>query len=148
MVDTLVVGIGDPLRGDDGAGSAVIERLRRRPLPGVRLETHWGEGAALMALWQGYRRVILMDAMVSGAPPGTLRWFGLENLPASDTFPYSTHRFGLAEALQLAVVLGELPEEMQVLGIEGREFSPGARLSPEVEEAVEAACEQLLRRLE
>lgn len=147
MTEILIVGIGDPLRGDDGAGPAVIERLRRRSLPGVRLETHWGEGASLMALWQSHRQVILVDAMASGAPPGTLRWFGPENLPGSGTFPYSTHRFGLAEALQLAAVLGELPEEVRVLGIEGRAFEGGGALSPEVERAVEQACASISEML-
>lgn len=142
-----MVGVGDPLRGDDGAGPAVIEGLRARPLPGVGLATHWGEGASLMEAWKGCRQVILVDAMVTGAPPGTLRWFGPENLPESGTFPYSTHRFGLAEALQLAAVLGELPEELAVLGIEGRAFDAGAGLSPEVSGAVATACEEVLRRL-
>ena len=146
MTEWLVVGVGDPLRGDDGAGPAVIECLRRRSLPGVRLETHWGEGASLMALWQGHRRVILVDAMVSGAPPGTLRWFGPENLPESGTFPWSTHRFGLAEALQLAAVLGALPEEVQVLGIEGKAFPTGGGLSPEVARAVARACVEITKR--
>ena len=146
MTEILIVGVGDPLRGDDGVGPAVIECLRRRSLPGVRLETHSGEGASLMALWQGHRRVILVDAMVCGAPPGTLRWFGPENLPGSGTFPYSTHRFGLAEALQLAAVLGALPEEVWVLGIEGKAFQAGGGFSPEVARAVARAGVEITKR--
>jgi hydrogenase maturation protease len=144
----LVIGIGDPARGDDGVGHAVVGRLRARSPAGVRLETHWGEGAALMELWAGYRRVLLVDAMLSGAPAGTLRWFDGASLPGQVRFPRSTHQFGLAEAARMAAVLGTLPGELWVLGIEGGDFTAGAGLSPAVEGAVEAACRQVLDRLE
>ena len=147
MAETLVVGIGDPMRGDDGLGPAVVERLRLLPA-NVCLETHWGEGAGLMALWRGWERVILVDAMTSGIEAGTLRWFDAERLPAPGLFPHSTHRFGLAEALAMSQVLGELPAGIAVLGIEGRCFLPGAGLSPEAAAAVEPACEQILRRVQ
>ena len=146
MAETLVIGIGDPMRGDDGAGAAVIDRLRRWHTAGFQLETHWGEGAGLMQLWRGWERVILVDAMNSGAEPGTLRWFSRDELPPPGLFPYSTHRFGLAEALQLSAVLGELPAELFVLGIEGSCFDAGASFSPQVAEAVISAADQILQR--
>lgn len=143
MAEILVIGIGDPLRSDDGAGPAVIERLRCRRLSGVQLENHWGEGTALMALWRGHHRVVLVDAMVSDAAPGTLRWFSRKAPPPSGIFPYSTHRFGLAEAVRLSAVLGELPGELWVLGIEGSCFAPGNTLSPPVAEAVVKAADEI-----
>jgi len=147
VAENLVIGIGDPLRGDDGVGVAVIDRLRRYPLPDVRLETHWGEGAGLMALWRGRQRVVLVDAMVSGTEPGTLRRFSPDALPSPGLFPYSTHRFGLAEALQLSAVLGELPADLLVVGIEGGCFDPGRALTPAVAEAVVTATDAILEWL-
>jgi len=144
VTDTLVIGIGDASRRDDGAGAAVVAGLRQLDLPGnVRLETHWGEGASLIASWEGVARVILVDAMTSGAPAGTLSWFDMENLPPPGSFPYSTHRFGVLEGLQLALALGELPPVIHLLGIEGEDFSAGAGLTLEVEKGVERAVQEI-----
>ena len=145
--ETLIIGIGDPQRGDDGVGHAVIRRLQTRVPPGVELQCHWGEGTALMESWKGWERVILVDAMVSSGTPGTLRWFGGEALPPPGLFPYSTHRFGVAEALRLGSVLGELPGSWALLGIEGKDFRAGSGLSPALEEAVERACGGILARI-
>lgn len=141
MADTLVIGIGDPLRGDDGAGQAVIQRLRQRPPAGAELLCHWGEGTGLMALWRGRRRLVLVDAMVCAAPPGSLRCFDAAELPPAGLFPYSTHRFGVVEALRLAAVLGELPRELLVVGIAGERFEAGSGLSPAVAQGVDQAAE-------
>jgi len=97
-----------------------------------------------MALWQGYPRVILVDAMRSGRPPGSLHWFSAQAPPPAGIFPYATHRFGLVEALRLGALLGELPGELYVLGIEGACFDAGAPLSPAVAEAVERAAGEVL----
>ena len=144
---TLIIGIGDPQRGDDGVGHAVIRRLETQSLPGMEFQRHWGEGTALMESWKGWERVILVDAMVSSGTPGTLRWFEGEVLPQPGLFPYSTHRFGVAEALRLAAVLGELPGSWALLGIEGKNYRAGSGLSPEVEETVERACAEILARI-
>lgn len=148
MIDTLVIGIGDPLRGDDGAGPAVIDRLGQTPLPAsVTLARQWGEGSGLMMSWQGWERVILVDATISGSPAGTVQRFDADCLPARGTFPYSTHRFGVAEGVALAAALGDLPGELQIFGIEGTVFTPGAGLSPAVSEAVDEVVERILSLL-
>ncbi len=144
---TLILGIGDPQRGDDGVGHAVIRRLETQSPKGVELQRHWGEGTALMAAWKGWERVILVDAMVSSGTPGSLRWFEGEALPPPGLFPYSTHRFGVAEALRMAAVLGELPGSWALLGIEGESFQAGNGLSPAVAAAVERACVEILARI-
>jgi hydrogenase maturation protease len=133
----LVIGVGNPYRGDDAVGLIVVERLKDQPaLKNVTLLEQSGEGAALMEAWRGADAVILVDAVSSGSVPGTIHRLDVSQraIPAN-FFSYSTHAFGLAEAIELARALNELPPRLVVYGIEGGNFAPGIDLSPEVEPA-------------
>jgi len=139
--DRLHVGIGNPWRRDDGIGpwlAAALAAEGRRAVP------HPGDGAALMELFATASDIVLIDATRSGLSPGTLTRFDatVERLPA-ETFHYSTHRFGLAEAVETARALGQLPRRLIVYGIEGADFSAGEGLSAAAIETAGA----LLRRL-
>lgn len=135
----LVIGIGHPFRHDDAVGWQVAERVAALNLANVTVLTHSGEGTDLMACWQGFDRVVLVDATVSGAEPGFLRcWDGSQALPAA-CFPKSSHVFGVAEAVEMARLLERLPPALRIIGIEGTDFSPGQGLGPAVREAVEGA---------
>jgi hydrogenase maturation protease len=141
----LVIGIGNPDRGDDGAGRAVARLLRRRMLAGdVAVTEMDGEAAALLASFDGVTAAFLVDACASGAPAGTVRRFDVaaSALPQG-AFTLSTHGFGLGEAVELARALGQLPPRCIVYAIEGRSFSVGAGLSP----PVAAAVAEVARRL-
>ncbi|HIC80523.1 MAG TPA: hydrogenase maturation protease, partial [Kiloniellaceae bacterium] len=100
----LIIGIGDRMRGDDGAGPVVIDSLRKNPLvSGVELQEQWGEGTALMAAWEGRSMVIVVDAVAPAGSPGAIHRFdGHMTPPPRGLFHYSAHRFGLAEAVALA----------------------------------------------
>ncbi len=144
----LVVGIGNPYRRDDGVGPAVIRELAHQVSPHVCLREHSGEGASLMAMWEGHPRVILVDAVVSGTAPGTVHRLEAHRqpLPAS-LFHRSTHAFSLAEAVELSRALGTLPPEVLIYGVEGREFDHGMGLSPPVAAAVETVVRRILADL-
>ena len=74
--------------------------------------------------------------MVTGAPSGTVQvWDGRHQL-ASIRINTSTHGLGVAEAIELAYVLDQLPIRLRVYGIEGRQFELGAEISPQVQRAV------------
>ncbi len=134
MID-VILGIGNRYRSDDAVGPAVADRLAALGLPA---REHSGEGAGLIEAWSGAGRVVVVDAMQSGAKPGTVRRLdaGAEALPTG-LFRYSSHRFGLAEAVETARALGRMPASLVIYGIEGRAFGFGETLSPEVAEAVE-----------
>jgi hydrogenase maturation protease len=127
---TLVVGVGNAFRGDDAAGLEVARRVG-----GHEFE---GEPVALIDWWSGCDRLVVVDAMQSGAPAGTVRRVAAhdEPLPPELARP-STHLLGVADALELARVLGRLPEQVDVWAIEGESFDAGASLSPAVAAAVE-----------
>lgn len=92
-----------------------------------------GEGTELMQAWEGVERVLLVDAACSGATPGTIHRFDPLNGPLPrGFFYYSTHRFGVAEAVELAKVLGLLPPRLTLYAIEGGCFNAGDGLTEPV----------------
>lgn len=98
-----------------------------------------GEPTGLIDVWEGEEHVILVDAVSSGAAPGTIHRFDADAgpLPAR-LFSASTHHLGVAEAVELGRSLGRLPDKLEVIGIEGSRFGAGRGLSPKVRRAVEA----------
>jgi len=101
----------------------------------------------LLDLWEDADSVILIDAMRSGRPVGTVCVFDPREAPiGSEAFPVSTHGLGLFEALALAGELGRLPRRVVIYGIEGRNFAPGDEISPEVLAAVEEVARRIAGR--
>lgn len=116
MSDTRIIGIGSPF-GADRLGWLVIDALQAVPLPpGVEL-VHCRQPIELPGLFTGCRRVILVDALIGGHPPGSLLRIGYSGL-ATAGLGVSSHGFGVCEAVQLAATLGDLPDELVVLGME------------------------------
>ena len=107
------------------------------------------DGVSLMEAWQGFERVILVDAACSSAVPGFIHRFDATRtkLPRG-LFHYSSHLFGVAEAVELARQLGRLPERLVVYGIEGAVFAYGEGLSAAVAEAVERVASAIAIELE
>jgi hydrogenase maturation protease len=132
----LVVGIGSAARGDDAAGLIAARRLG-----GIELE---GDPSALIDLLDGVEDAVVIDAVRSDAPPGTVHRIAVGDAPVA-ALPRgaSTHLIGLAEALELARVLGRLPPRTTVYGIEGGRFGLGDALSPVVAAAVERVVAEL-----
>ncbi len=127
--ETLVIGVGNGQRGDDGIGLAVAERLGARP--GWRVKQQSGEALALIAAWEGHEDVVLVDAACSGARPGTLHCFDAIREPLPERrFTASSHGFGLSQALELARALDRLPARCRVFAVDGASFDHGEGLSP------------------
>jgi hydrogenase maturation protease len=142
----LVVGVGNPARGDDALGRIAARRLRARAPRNVEVREHDGEATALLERLAGADAVCLVDAAFSGAPPGTIKRFDATEaeLPKA-VFSVSTHGLGLTEAIALARALGQLPRRCVVYAIEGRSFESGAPLSAEADKAVDEVVERILR---
>mgnify|MGYP003736293695 CR=1 FL=1 len=142
----MVIGVGNRFRSDDGAGPAVADRLREHGLDVVELS---GDGTELMQAWEDADHVIVIDAARSGAPAGTIHKFDANctEVP-SGLFNYSSHQFSVAEAIEMARVLKSLPPKMGVYGIEGKDFSYGQELSPEVEGALDTLTQMILGDME
>ncbi len=143
-----LIGVGNRWRGDDAAGLVVAARVRAQ-LPGaVTVVEHEGEPIELIEACDGAQAAWLVDTVCSGAQPGTLHRFDASDgaLPAA-LFRVSTHRLGLADALELARALGRLPPRVVVHGIEGSAFAPGRPLSPAVAVAAERLAAALIEEV-
>lgn len=127
----LVVGLGNPDRGDDSAGHLAVSRAT----VGERILRR--DCADLIDLIESRRDVIIVDAMQSGAPPGTIKHFVLPGDRLPNGRFVSSHFFGLSETLRLADTLGQLPKTVTVFGIEAADTTLGGQISPEVAEAAE-----------
>lgn len=145
MAEVIIAGIGNPYRGDDGAGWAVIDALKKQrvdwPLSKLR-----GEITELLDLFSGYNTVFLVDACFSSSPIGT--WSRInasqEALP-DETSQTSTHGLGIAQAIALAKNLNMLPEKLIIYAIVGDKFNISDTLSPAVEQAVDLVATALLK---
>ncbi|MBM3552429.1 MAG: hydrogenase maturation protease [Alphaproteobacteria bacterium] len=140
----IVVGVGNPDRGDDVAGRVVARLLRDAPPEGFQVSEKDGEATALLAELDGAAAAYIIDACASGAAPGIVSRFDAAAAPLpSRTFALSSHGLGLAETIELARALKQLPPICVVYAIEGGSFETGAPLSPPVAAAVATVAERL-----
>ena len=141
----IVLGIGNPDRGDDAAGRVVAQLVREQAPPGVLVVEHDGEATSLLARLEGMSAAVIVDACYSGQPAGTVQRFDVNQgaLP-SVRFGLSTHSFGLDTAIELARSLEQLPRHCVVYAIEGQSFDAGAGLSPAVAAAVRSVVERVV----
>jgi hydrogenase maturation protease len=133
----IIIGIGNPLRGDDGAGIAVAHHLKGQFTAEVKIIEEAGDGLLLLEAWRDASSVFLVDAMSSGSAPGKIEVFNVhkQRVPVR-FFPCSTHGFGLPHAIALARAIDQLPPEFLIFGIEGELFELGSHMSPRVVQAV------------
>jgi hydrogenase maturation protease len=140
----LIIGIGNEYRSDDGVGLYVARALAARALSGAAVMEQGGDGTALLQAWQGARAVLLVDALASGGRAGTVRRFVAHAEPIPAHFSSSSsHAFGVAEAIELARSLGQLPPSMILYGIVGRRFTAGVGLSLPIERAARTVIERV-----
>lgn len=143
MPSVCVVGWGSPY-GDDRVGWEVVQALRLAvpPHPGLSLVECDRSGPALIETWEAYGAVILVDAVRSGQPVGTVHC-----LDARDIVPgsggLSSHGVGVAQTVALARTLGLLPGIARAYGIEIESAGPAIGLSA----PVAAAMRELIARL-
>ena len=134
----LVLGLGNPLLGDEGVGVRVIEELKGLDLPdGVALVDGGTTGLGLISVMEGYQRVIVVDAADMGQPPGRVVKFAPSEVQfrmAND--PLSLHQVGFGEVLALAEALGVSPPHLTIIGVQPDRIGVGEEMSPEVEQAI------------
>lgn len=148
---SLVLGLGNPLRGDDGVGPAVIAALGDIALPPrVDLLDGGTPGLETVLLWQDYGRVLIVDAARIGGQPGQWRRFTLDEArlhEKPDALGGTLHAAGLAEAVALAAALDALPPILVIYGVEPQQIEWAPGLSAAVATAVPALCAALLAEL-
>jgi hydrogenase maturation protease len=148
---TLVLALGNSLRGDDGVGSVVLERLEETAVfsPNITLIDGGTPGLETALTLQGYDKVIVIDAANIGAKPGTWQRFLLSDvlLVQQANMNGTLHDAGLAEALALAEALGILPPEIILYTIQPESVGWEIGLSLAVQQAIPAICQHIQAEL-
>jgi len=144
----LLVGFGNSLAADDGVGPAVVERLREGELPsGLRAEEGGQDALCLAGLWRGEPEVWLVDALIRGAPPGTVHRLEHEELLAIPQRHATAHALSLPECLRWLVLAH--PEmagvRYRLWGVEPGRVAMEEGLSPAVTEAVAGLVGEIRR---
>jgi len=148
---TIVLGVGNPILKDDGAGIHVARQLKKYVKdPDVTLDEAMTGGMNLLDMILGYEKAIIVDTVkMKDAETGEIRRFSLRDfLPVHSSNP---HDVGLLEAITLAEKLGEdrIPKEIVVVGISVNETQHvfGGQLSEKIAKAVPKAAETVLSEL-
>ena len=151
---TLILGLGNPILGDDGVGWRVAEAVQAilgTLAASVEVEFASLGGLSLMERMLGYERVILVDCLETGSRPvGSVECMQLAEL-ANPTAGHSAsaHDTSLITALETAKAMGEeTPARVDVVTIEAKNtYDFSEQLSPEVAAAVPVAMQEVLRLL-
>lgn len=144
-----VIGLGNVVCGDDGLGVHAVARLRRTgAVPGgVELVEGGTAGLLLLPTLADARRVVLVDAIDDGRPPGALVRLAGEDWPRMFAAHVTPHDVGLRDLLGAAQLSGAWPEELVLLGLQPQSTRMSATLSPPVAAALDglvaAVAEQL-----
>jgi hydrogenase maturation protease len=141
MKPVKIICCGNPWRGDDGAGLEAGLRLRALGVDACVMQR---DAFALVDEWTGVDEVILVDAIVSGAQPGTITISDVTQADAKiPPQACSTHLPGVAEAIALGRNLGRLPRRIVLYGIEAGSLAPSVDLSLAVARAVEQVASEI-----
>jgi hydrogenase maturation protease len=141
----IVIGMGNPDRGDDAVGVLVARQVAAERLDVLALE--FDDPSEALDAWGSADTVIIADAISSGGRPGDVHVFDAveQKLTAGNWSAGGTHALGLAAIIELARSLDLLPKRLVVVGVEAGQFDHGAPLSEAVKAAIPSATEAVLR---
>lgn len=142
-METLILGIGNVLLGDEGIGVHCIKYLEKQKLPtNVHLLDGGTGGFHLLEYFQKYSRIIMIDATMDGNPPGTIK---IISPKFSNEFPnvLSSHDIGLKDLLETATLLGTFPQIILITVSISEIQTMNLSLSKEVESAIPSIIEKI-----
>jgi hydrogenase maturation protease len=145
---TLVLGLGNLVHSDDGLGVHAVQDLQQDPrVPrDVVLMDGGTQGLALLPHISAFQRLLVIDALDVGEPPGTLvrvEGKALQNLPGKA----SVHQLGFADLMVALELLGESPEEIVLFGVQPLSIDWGTELTAPVREALDRLPDLVIEQL-
>jgi hydrogenase maturation protease len=146
---TLVVGLGNPLMGDDGVGIAAMERLGEQyEIPeGVQLIDGGTWGMNLLPVLESAGNIIFLDAIRIGGEPGTIVELEQDQLPRMLSHKMSPHQIDLREVLALAMLRGNLPNQLAAIGVEPERVEMRMDMTASVTSAIDEMVRRTVARL-
>lgn len=145
---TVVLGVGNLLLSDEGLGVHIVNKLMEMDLPpGVEVIDGGVSGPGLMDVIIGADRLIVIDALKGGGPPGSIYRLSPEDLTKyPEINKISMHEIGILETLHLSGLVGQVPETT-IIGVEPKSLEMGMDLSPEIHAKVPRIIELILDEL-
>lgn len=138
----LVAGVGNLIQMDDGVGVHVIQELEKQEIPeNVKLFDGGTLGIDLLPWIEGHEYLILIDALKSDQPAGTIFRFQPEDIDYDDAPKTSIHQLGLIDSLKMCSLTGISPKEVVIFAVQPEVIDWGETLSP----AVAATIPKLIR---
>jgi hydrogenase maturation protease len=145
----LILGIGNLLLKDEGIGVHVVQRLMNMPLPkDVEVMDGGTMGLNLIYYIEGRKKVIVIDAVLTDAPSGTLYRFTDKDLEEQTGSLISAHEINFVQVLSHAALLGSRPEEVIFIGIKPHEIAEGIGLTPIMEERIPKIIELVMKEID
>ena len=146
---TAVMGAGNILMSDDGIGVRAVETLKE--LGGLPDDIDLIDAGTAtldaLPLLDGVERLIIVDAVKGGGPPGTIYQFSPEDISEIRSGKISLHQISLLEALASNSLLGSTPPEIVIVGVEPQDISSGTDLSPKIAGALPKVIEAVFALL-
>lgn len=149
MAEFVLLGVGNPLVGDDGLGIAAIDRLRQEwDLPeAVEIVDGGTWGMALLPVLEDAREVLIVDAITTGGEPGEVVSLERDQLPRHFRLRMSPHHVGLEDLFAVLELKGTGPERLSAVGIVPASLEWGMGLTPEAEGALPDLLDAIVARL-
>ncbi len=148
-MNVLVLGVGNILLADEGAGVQAVAELERNYAfpPGVELLDGGTAGIELLRRIAARDLLLIIDAMNSGRAAGSIARFTDAEVGGRLRMRISPHQLGLSDLMAAALLTGETPKEVILFGIEPQDIEPGFSLSPPVSAALSEVVKMVLAEL-
>jgi hydrogenase maturation protease len=144
----LVLGIGNILLKDEGIGVHVANTLMEMPLPPeVEVMDGGTMGIDLLFYIEGRKKVIVIDTVKAGEPPGTMYRFTDKDLSFKKDVLRTAHGIDFSDVVRTSQTMGTKPDEVVFIGIEPESMEEGLELSPFIAERIPAIIELVKREL-
>jgi hydrogenase maturation protease len=147
---TVVIGLGNPIMGDDGFGLAVLRRLQAAWQVAEDVDFIDGGtwGLMLLPIFESADRILLLDAIETGDVAGTLVRVERDDLPTTYSLRTSPHQVDLCDVLALTRLRGSLAADVVAIGAQPEIVDMTTELSPELQAMVDAAAEAAAAQLQ
>lgn len=145
----LILGIGNILMKDDGVGVRVAEKMMEMHLPhDVEVMDGGVQGLNLLYYIEGRKKVIVIDTVSTGEPPGTIYRFNENALVQKKELLRSSHDIDFVDVIKTSEFMGTKPDEVLFIGIEPENIDEGMELSPKIEARIPKIIELVRKEIE
>ncbi|KLU67683.1 hydrogenase 1 maturation protease [Desulfosporosinus acididurans] len=148
QIEIGILGLGNSIRQDEGAGIHLLERLRNNLPPEIVLLDGGTDGLRLLEFVENTKRLIVLDAVEAGKKPGEVVVWRGDEVPKYTSNKLSVHQMSFAEVLYWAGFQGRTPEEIVVIGIQPESLDWGTELTETLQRSIPEAVARVNNCLE